>query len=176
MIALSSHTRVAFIGVGRVGALPPWLWRVRRSPRLGGIWGASAQRVTEHRALRVTEPSTLRCAEYALCESPSPAEPRALYPPSLLYSATLPGMPPPQALIYSLTASPPSTSPASAPPLPHTSPTILTLTHSPLYLSDYPHPHSLSFSFYISHYALVACWPFAPGYAFYFLFPSVPFR
>ena len=81
---------------------------------------------------------------------PSPAEPAilrsstssilsgSLYPPSLLYSATLLGMPPPQALIYSLTASPPSGSSIillpfylTSPTVPSTSPTVLTPTRYP---------------------------------------------
>ena len=52
-----------------------------------------------------------------LCDVPSTAEPGAPYPPSLLYSATLLGMPPPQALIYSLTVYLPSTSPIILLPL-----------------------------------------------------------
>ena len=89
MIALSGHTRVAFVGDRScTGALPPWLWRVRRSARLGGLGSrcpaslraqhsamcrARALRVSDPDALRVTELGALRCIEPVLCESPSPA-------------------------------------------------------------------------------------------------------
>ena len=93
MIALSGHTRVAFVGVGRLGGAAPLAveGKALGSPR--GIWkpepcespirvpsespspvlcDVSSQCPTSHRAqhsamyraraLRVTEPSTLRCA------------------------------------------------------------------------------------------------------------------
>ena len=150
MIALSGHTRVAFVGVGRVGALPPWPWRVRRSARLGGIGKpvpsespSSEPCEGRARALRCIEPVLCEPPSPALCDVPSPTEPvilrsstssilpEALYPPSSLYSATLLGMPLSQALIYSLTVYPPSASPIILLPLYLTSPTILTLAPYP---------------------------------------------
>ena len=70
MTALSSHTRVAFVGVGRVGGAAPLAveGKALGSPR--GDWEASAQRVTELSTLRCVEPSTLRCAE--LCRASDP--------------------------------------------------------------------------------------------------------
>ena len=124
------------LGVGRVGALPPWLRRVRRSACLGGVLGSRclASHRVQHsvmcrvRALRVTEPSRTG---------------GSLSAESTVLSAT-PWNPLSQALIYSLTVYPPSTAPAA--PLPLLLLLPLYLSHCPLYLSDHPHPRTLSSS------------------------------
>ena len=139
MIALSSHTRVAFVGGRSCGGAAPWPWRVRHSACLEGIG--------KHRAHRAPSTEPCNVSSRVLCDVPSTAEPAilrsstssilsgSLYPPSSLYSATLLGMPLSQALTYSLTASPPlrplrlllSSSPSTSP-----SHAILLLLHLPL--------------------------------------------
>ena len=98
---VSSHTRVAFVGVGRVGGVVPLAMegKALASPRggLGSLVPNESQSTAEPTILRSSTPFIL---------------PRPLYPPSLLYLATLFRMPAPQALIYSLTVYPPSTAPA----------------------------------------------------------------
>ena len=109
MIALSSHTRVAFVGVGRAGALPPWPWRVRHSARLEGDWEAWCPASHRARSPAMCRARALRVTEHSRTEGSLSAE-------STVLSYT-PWNAPSQALIYSLTVYPPSASPA--PPLPH---------------------------------------------------------
>ena len=125
MIALSGHTRVAFVGVGRLGGAAPLAveGKALGSPR--GDLEAGALRVTDPGAQRVTEPSTLRCIEPSTLRVTDPGAQRvtehsrtggSLSAESTIHSCTLQNALS-QALIYSLTVYPPSTAPA--PPLPH---------------------------------------------------------
>ena len=135
MIALSSHTRVAFVGVGRAGALPPWPWRVRRSARPGGIgeaWCPASHRARSPAMCRAQHSAMYRARALRATE-PSRTEGSLSAESTVLSYTPWNGLS--QALIYSLTVYPPSTAPAA------------------LYHSHCPLPCSLSFCLHLPLYS-----------------------